>query len=62
MNLEDLSGILDGAGPYMGAAIFMGFVQLAVIGKIQVKEWRIPLTVASVLFQMLALGAGMFAQ
>ena len=53
--------LTTGAGPYMGAAAFMGLVQLAVIRQISDRKWRTVALVATVCFQMLALGLGLFA-
>ncbi len=54
------SELTTGAGPYMGAAAFMALIQLLVIKQVSDKRWRTALLVASVFFQMLALGFGLF--
>ena len=58
--MNEFSQILTGAGPYMGAAAFMAMIQLAVIAKISNRIARTSLLCASVAFQMLVLGIGIF--
>jgi len=59
--MDELQTILKSAGPYMGAALIMCFVQGTIVKVITQKGWRVRLLAATIIFQMLALGSGIVA-
>ncbi len=44
----------------MGTAGFICVLQVAVIGKIKDKKWRLPLMAVTIIFQMAVLAIGIF--
>lgn len=59
MTPEFWENLIVGTGPYMGGAAFIGIIQLMVVKNISDKTTRIRMLVATVIFQMIALAAGM---
>ena len=59
MTPEFWENLIAGSGPYMGGAAFVALLQVVVIRQINDKSVRQPLLFITIIFQLLALAAGM---